>query len=169
MSCVTPIELLPCLKAINYLHLKAMDYFRPINRQTLLLWSLLLCLALLGAQEVKLHVHHLDHASNGLYAAQHAHAIDTYAANKVGYHRSSFVHDTSHDHHGDTVSEVDISSDGLLKNINNNIHSIALFFLFFTLITFVSSQLIVQRCRESKLILHQFYTISPPLRAPPQH
>ncbi len=142
-----------------------MNSFRQRNRRTLLLWSLLLCLALLFAQGVKLHVHSLDHGHDN----HHSHAI-----NEAGDHghlsKAHFTHDTSHnDHHDGVVSEVDISPDGLLKNVQNNFFAIALFALFFTLMTFVSSRQLVQYCRESKLILHSYYVLSPPLRAPPQH
>jgi len=124
-----------------------MNSFRQ-NRRALLLWSLLLCLALLSAHVVKLHVHDLD---NGHLSTVH------------------FAHDTSHEHHDKAISEVEVSPDGVLKNINNSVFAIVLSTLFFTLMALISSRQLVQRCRESKLILHSDYRLSPPLRAPPQY
>ncbi len=124
-----------------------MNSFRQ-NRRALLLWSLLLCLALLSAHVVKLHIHELD---NGHLSKAH------------------FAHDTSHEHHDKAISEVDSSPDGVLKNVNNSIFAVALFTFFFTLVTFISSRQLVQRWRENKLVLHNYYLLSPPLRAPPQY
>ncbi|MCF6336458.1 MAG: hypothetical protein L3J84_00695 [Gammaproteobacteria bacterium] len=133
------------------------------------MWALLLSLALLCAQGTKLHVHNLDHGHNNHLINDHTHDAIDKAANHSYLSKAHFTHDTSHDHHGSVVSEVDISPDGVLKNTNNSVFSIALFALFFTLITFISSRQLVQRCRESKLTLHSDYLLSPPLRAPPQH
>ena len=135
------------------------------------MWSLLLSLALLCAQGVKLHVHHLDHGHDNHPNNYHSHI---HAIDKAGDHdhlsKAHFTHDTSHnDHHDGVVSEVDISPDGVLKNANYSVFALALFALFFTLVIFVSSRQLVQRCRESKLILRSYYLLSPPLRAPPQY
>ncbi len=147
-----------------------MNSFRQIDRRTLLLWVLLLSLALLCAQGAKLHVHNLDHGQDNHHNDYHSHTHD--AIDEVVDHghlsKAHFTHDTSHnDHHDGVVSEVDVTPDGLLKNTNNNVFAIALFVLFFTLITFVSSRQSVQRCRERKLVRHSRYVLSPPLRAPP--
>ena len=144
-----------------------MNSFRQMSRQALLVWSLLLCVALLGAQGVKLHIHHLDHGSDNQHS--HSHTID-----EAGDHRhlsqAHFTHDISHDtHHDGAVSEVDISPDGILKNINSSAFAVTLSSLLLTLMIFVSSRQRVQRYRESKLILYRYYLLSPPLRAPPQY
>ncbi len=142
-----------------------MEFFRLTNKRTLLLWSLLLSLSLLCMQEAKLHVHDLDHGHHH----GHTHAIDG-AGGHAHLSKAHFAHDTSHgDHHNGVISEVDISPDGVLKNANNSPFTIALFIFFFTLLIFVSSRRLIQRCRESKLILHEYYVLSPPLRAPPQY
>ncbi len=125
-----------------------MNSFRQINRRALLLWSLLLSLALLSAHVVKLHVHDLEHGHLS---------------------KAHFAHDTSHEHHDRTISEVDTSPNGVLKNTSNSVFALALFTLFLTLMTFIPSQQLVQCCRENKLTLHSYYLLSPPLRAPPQY
>jgi len=144
-----------------------MKLFRQTNRHALLLLSLLLSVSLLCAQELGLHVHSLDHGHGDHHS--HAHAIDE-AAGHAHLSKAHFAQDTSHnDHHDGTVSEVDISPDGLLKNASNNIFAIALIAFFFVLVMFVPSRQLVRCCRESKLTLHRYYLLSPPLRAPPQH
>jgi len=149
-----------------------MTFFRLTNKPVLLLWSLLLSLSLLCAQGAKLHTHNLDHGHNDHPNDYHSHihSIIDEAGDHGHLSKAHFTHDTSHnDHHDGVISEVDISPDGLLKNANDNVFEIVLFALFFTLMIFVSSRQLVQRCRESKLILHRYYVLSPPLRAPPQH
>lgn len=144
-----------------------MEFFRRINKRTLLLWSLLLGLSLLCAQGVGLHVHNVDHGHDEHQS--HVHATDE-ADDHAHMSKAHFTHDTSHnDHHDDVASEIDVSPDGFLKNSSNNILAIALIAFFFILVLFVSSRQLVHCCRESKLILHRYYLLSPPLRAPPQH
>ncbi len=121
------------------------------------MWSFFLSLAVLCAQDVKLHSHDIQ-PHHSAEASNHAHLS-----------KAHFAHDSSHKHHNSVVFEVDITPDGVLKSLNNNVFVIALFTLFFTLMAFISSRQLVQRCRESKLILHRYYLFSPPLRAPPQY
>jgi len=144
-----------------------MEYFRRINKRTLLLWSLLLSLSLLCAQGAGLHVHSVDHGHDELQS--HIHGADE-ADDHTHMSKAHFTHDTSHnDHHDDVVSEIDVSPEGLLKNASNNIFSIALFTFFFILVMFVSSRQLIYCRREGKLILDKYYLLSPPLRAPPQY
>lgn len=147
-----------------------MNSFRQINKHTLLLWSLLACLALLSVQGVKLHAHNLDHKPSGLFPDYSFHVIVGHVANEADYHQDFLAHHMSHDHHDNGVSEIDISPDGLLKSSNNSTYSLELFAMFFVLMAlFVPQQQLVQRCRKRKLAFHRFYAVSPPLRAPPQH
>jgi len=145
-----------------------MEYFRQINRQTLLILSLLISLSLLSAQGVNLHVHSLDHGHDDHQG--HAHAIDE-ADGHSHLSKAHFTHDTSHDdHHNGVISEIDISSDGVLKKASSSIFAIALIvFLFALLVLTPSLQLIVGRWHERKLFSYRYYSLSPPLRAPPQH
>ncbi len=144
---------------------KTMRFFRQTNRRALLVLSLLLSLALLCAQEVRLHVHSLDH-NHGDHLS---HSIDD-AGGHAHLSKAHFAQDMSHsDHHDGAVADVDISPDGLLKNFNDNIFAVALIAFFFALLLFVSSRQFVHHSREGKLILHRRYVLSPPLRAPPQY
>lgn len=164
---------------LNCINCCGMNCFRQINQRSLLLWSLFLSLSLLSAQGVGLHVHNLDHGhdehpneypneSSTKYHS-HTHTIDE-ADSHNHLSKAHFSHDTSHnDHHDGTASEVDLSPDGVLKNTHSNIFAIALFAFFFTLIPVVSSGQFMQRCRDNKLTIKEYYLFSPPLRAPPQH
>ncbi len=138
-----------------------MELFRQINKRILLLWSLLLCLALVCAQGVSLHIHIFDHDE---YPHQ-AHAIDDAEHNHISKAHSAF--DTSHNN--STASDIDIDPDGMLKNTSSSISAIAFISFFFTLIVFVSSRQLVYCRKESDVLLCRYYLISPPLRAPPLH
>ena len=114
-----------------------------------------------------LHVHHLEH-DNGNHH-NHVHVID-----KLGNHghlsAAHSIHDLSHgDLHSGVLFEIDISPDGLLKNPNHSVLAIALLAFFFTIMPFFSTRQLARHYRESKLVIHRFYVLSPPLRAPPQH
>ncbi len=142
-----------------------MEFFHLANKRALLLWCFLLSLSLLCVQGVKLHVHNLDHKQHH----GHTHAIDD-AGDHAHLSKAHFAHNTSHsDHHNGVISEVDISPDGVLKNTNNSPFTLALIIFFFTLAIFVASRRLIQHCRENKLIFHEYYVLSPPLRAPPQY
>ncbi len=133
------------------------------------MWSLLLSLMLLCAQgvQLKLHVHELDHEHDNYHSHTHATGDESDHSHLSKAH---FAHDTSHDnHHDNIVSEVDITPDGFLKSASNTVFAIALFALSCILVTFIPSRQFFQRCRESKLILYNYYLFSPPLRAPPQY
>ena len=145
-----------------------MEYFRQINRQTLLILSLLILLSLLTVQGVNLHVHSLDHGHGDHQS--HVHMIDE-ADGHSHLSKAHFTHDTSHnDHHGGSISEIDISSDGVLKKASSSIFAIALIIFLLALLIFAPSrQLIVGRWHERKLFSYRYYSLSPPLRAPPQH
>lgn len=143
-----------------------MAIFRLIDKRALLLWNLLLVLLLLCAQGVKLHVHNLDHKHSEYHS--HTHAVDE-AGDHVHLSKAHSAHDTSHnDHYGGVISEIEITSDGVLKNASD-IFAIAVMVFFFTLVISLSSRQSVQRCRKNKLIFHGYYLLSPPLRAPPQY
>ena len=144
-----------------------MKFFRQINKRAWLLWSLWLFVALPGVQGAKLHVHDLDHGHNDLL--NHIHVNDE-ADDHAHLSKVHSTHDTSHnDHHEGVISEFDFSPDGVLKNADHITFAIAPFVFLFTLLMFVSSQQLIQRCRESKLVLYGYYVLSPPLRAPPPY
>lgn len=139
-----------------------MEYFRHITKRTLLRWSLLLSIALLCAQTVGLHVH-MDYGHDGL----HAHAAHE-MQDHTHLNTIHFAYDIAHDIHPDNsvATEIELYPEGLLKN-SNTVFAIALVIFFVTLV--IASVLRVWNfCgRDSKLVLHKHYTLSPPLRAPP--
>ncbi|MCF6264788.1 MAG: hypothetical protein L3J24_14540 [Xanthomonadales bacterium] len=83
--------------------------------------------------------------------------------------KAHFSHDLSHAHDNEVVSEVEVSNQGLLKNLNINSLSLAISMLFFTLMICVRSRPLIPRRRENKRIFYSYYLLSPPLRAPPSH
>ena len=143
-----------------------MECCRRIIKQTSLLWSLLLSLSLLCAQGVGLHVHSLENGHDDL---NHVHAADLFDSHSY-MGKAHLVLDTSHsDHHDSSVSEIDIKPDGVLKKAGNNIFAIALIVFLVTFLVFTSSRQLIFHQREIKLVLRKYYTLSPPLRAPPQY
>ena len=146
-----------------------MDVFRQAKKPTLLFWSLLLSLALLCAQGVKLHAHNLDHEHDNHHRYGHIHAVDEVNAHSY-LSRTPFADESSHgDHQDDVVSESNTTPARLVKSSFNNVFAIAVFAFIFTLVGFTCSRQLVQRCRERQPILKSYYLLSPPLRAPPQH
>jgi len=142
-----------------------MEYFRQINKQTLLIWSVLLSFSLLCAQEMSLHTHDLEHANE----QSHLYAIENGNDHKH-FSAAHFSHDISHDdHHNSEISEVDISPVGVLKNTKTQIFALALIVFIFILVNYYAPrQLIISR-RKSRYVIHKRYILSPSLRAPPQH
>ena len=141
-----------------------MRYFRQINRRTSIGCSLLLALLLLSGPGGKLHSHHLD-IENGSNS-DHIHSIEM-ETSKTYLSKPHFAHDLSHEHKHEVVSEVEVQNNGLLKNINNSVLALAIIMLFGSLMISTPARLLIQRRRENKLILYDYYRISPPLRAPP--
>ena len=141
-----------------------MNYFRRTNKWTLLLWSSLL-LVWLCVQGTTLHVHLLDHSHSDFHDHSHADGEDDNHVHVTKFHLS---HDASHhDHHDHVVSEIEISPEGVSKNLSAKFLVIALFALLLTTIFFNQRHIIVSRNRENALLDFGRYAISPPLRAPP--
>jgi len=141
-----------------------MNYFRQINKWTLLLWSSLL-LVWLCVQGTTLHVHLLDHSHSGHHDHSHA-AGETSDHTHVA--KLHFSHDASHhEHHENVISEVEISPEGVSKNLSAKLLTFALFAFIFTTLFFASRRTIVQRHWETSLLDLGRYIVSPPLRAPP--
>lgn len=143
-----------------------MNYFRRINKWTLLLWSSLL-LVWLCVQSTTLHVHLLDHSHNHGGLLDHNHE-----EGEVNDHthvaKLHFSHDASHDsHHDNVMSEVEISPEGVAKNLSVKLLTFALFAFLVTTLFFNQCRLIVQRNQENTPLDFERYVVSPPLRAPP--
>ncbi len=144
-----------------------MEFFRRINRQWQLLWSVLLCLLLLSPQGAALHAHPLDHGHGESVAHAHHHAGDG-AGDHTHLSRAHYAHDSSHDDfHDDVVSDIDVTPDGILKNLSGSTLVLALFVLFLLLPLSLPLLRVVQRPGEGKPSLPGRYVLSPPLRAPP--
>lgn len=146
-----------------------MNYFRQLQKPTLLLWTLYLSVAILCAQGVKLHVHGFEHEHGSSHHDQIDVGIDTGTTDHshvVGIHLSNDI--THVDHHGGVIPEVDISPDGLLKKVSSVVLTLALVAIFFTLFLPGLIRESNQYYRNTKLRLSRHYYYSPPLRAPPQ-
>lgn len=139
-----------------------MGYFRQPNKRRFIVLSLLLSLLLLSMPGAKLHVHALDHEQGD---HQNQSLVDT--SGNTYLSKAHFSHDLSHEHDHGVISEVEVSNDVLLKNININALGLAISMLFFSLMICVRSRPFIQRRRENKLIFYSYYLLSPPLRAPP--
>ncbi len=127
-----------------------MILFRQTQKQTLFLWTLLLSVALLCAQGVKLHVHNLDHDHD----QQHSHI----AAETIAEHSHlSEVHlstDISHgDNHDEVLSELDVSAYGLLKKVSNSVLTLALLVSVFALLLPAFYRQTFHRRRDKDAIL----------------
>ncbi len=141
-----------------------MEYFRQLNKRRFIVLSLLLSLLLLSMPSVKLHVHSLDHE----HAGDPGHSQSLVEKTSSAYlSKAHFTHDLSHEHNEEVISEVEVSNQGLLKNLNISSLGLAIPMLFFTLMICVRSRPFIQRRRENKLIFYSYYLLSPPLRAPP--
>ena len=121
-------------------------------------------MALLCTQSVKLHVHDLDH---GL-GQQHEHAPGDGAVEHLHLAEAHLSIDTSHaDHHGEVVSEIDLSPDVLLKNISVSQLTLAIFAILLILPPHRMYRHSSHRRRKDFTVLMWRYHLSPPLRAPP--
>lgn len=139
-----------------------MILFRQTKKRNLFLWALLLSIALLCAQGVKLHVHSLDHDQ------QHSHIATEAAAEHSHLSEAHLSTDVSHsDHHDEVVSELDVSSHGLLKKVSSSVLTLALLVTMFALLLPAFYRQTFHRRRDIDTILPWRYHLSPPLRAPP--
>jgi len=139
-----------------------MNYFRQTSKRTLFLWTLLLSIALLCAQGIKLHAHSLDHDPGRGHigfqsTADHSHLSKVHLSTNI----------THEDHHDEVTSEVDISLYGFMKKVSNGLLTLALFVTLFTLLYTGFYRKTFYR-RSNKIVLIPWrYVNSPPLRAPP--
>lgn len=105
------------------------------------------------------HDEYLDHSHLSSEASDHSHMSKPHLSN-----------DTFHNDHSDeSVTEIDVTPDGVLKNLSNNIIALALFALLLILVLPVTSHQVRHRAHKDQSSLYHYYLISPPLRAPPHH
>ena len=152
-----------------------MIIFNQITKPALYLFTLILSVAILCAQGVRLHIHSLAQEHNH-ELQQHSHnshtAAETPIKNSQALHsHQSKIHpvsDISHsDHHDEMISELDASPDGFLTKVNSNLLILALLSSLFTLLLVNFYQKILLRYREETVIFPRRFLFSPPLRAPP--
>lgn len=148
---------------IDTTRLPTMLNLRKLNKSVLFAWVILLCLALLCAQEVKLHTHNLGHD----HVQEHSHiSVDTSTEHShlTPAHLSI---DSSHaDHHDKLVSETDITPDTVLKNISSKTIMLAIFFFILSLLLPGYYRLSFWR-RKNDTVFSKPYKLLPLLRAPP--
>lgn len=141
-----------------------MRFFRETKKRTLYLWTILLSLALLCAQGVKLHTHDLDHNHD----QQHGHTPSEAAVEHSHLSEAHLSTDVSHDdHHDEMTSELDANPNGLLKKVSNSVLTLALLATVFILLFPGFYQQIFHRRRGKAIFIPWRYLLSPPLRAPP--
>jgi hypothetical protein len=140
-----------------------MIFPQRMHKRTLFLWVLLLSIALLCAQGVKLHVHNFGHDHEQRHsippelATEHLH--------QAGIHLTT---DMSHaDHHDEEVSEQGINLQALLKKISNYAPMLAMFVIALTFFLHSFKVLILHTRRDRDVTITRRYILSPPLRAPP--
>jgi hypothetical protein len=133
------------------------DFLNNLNKSRMC-WVLLLSLALLCAQGLKLHSHHIDHThTTSESAIQHTHASE--------FHLSV---DVSHaGHHHEAVSELDLGLNALPQK--NSVKVLTLAFLVTILVLYLSSTYLLscsrRRSRQVNVVWRCHFF--PPLRAPP--
>lgn len=141
-----------------------MKYLRKTKKSTLSLWALLLSLALLCAQGVKLHVHSLSH--------EHHNHHDHQGQLSEGDHTHiSIAHlslDNSHsDYHDQVIYESDACPDCLLTKISTKVPLTALVSVLFILLLIGVYRLAYERRRDNNFLFSCWFYFTPPLRAPP--
>jgi len=143
-----------------------MTYLHRLRKHNSTLWILLLSVALLCVQSVKLHVHTLGHEHS-----QQQDAISTQLDTVTQHSHLSDAHlatNTAHDaHHDELTSELDVSSDGFLKKLSNTLLIVALITTL-VLLLFQGIGLHPYHRRDNhNATVTLRYLLSPPLRAPP--
>ncbi len=146
--------------------------FRKIKKETLFPWAILLSMAILCAQCVKLHVHDTNHDFGQQHGPLTANDVEGEAVGEVeGHSHLTVAHlsaDTSHaDHHDEVLSEVDASPDVFLNKVANNIPVLALLAGILILCLLAIYRYPIHRRRHNDALSFWRYYHSPPLRAPP--
>lgn len=141
-----------------------MNHFRQMKKSTLLIWTLLLALAILCAQGVKLHVHNFGHDHEQQFSSispevvtEHSHLSDIHLTTDISHA----------DHHDEVISEQNASPQALLKQISSYGSMLAIFVITFILILYSAYVVTVHRRFDINIAIARRYILSPPLRAPP--
>ncbi len=143
-----------------------MIFVRKIKPVTSILWVLLISMTLICAQGTKLHVHYLD--------CQHDTSIGllTITEDNHGHAQHGKIHLAANgsydDHSEEGTTELDVSPQGLLKNLSSVLSLLLVITSFFMLLLPEFTRLFLRHNRDSCSIAFWRYVLSPPLRAPPQ-
>ena len=141
-----------------------MRIFQKISKSALAIWVISFSVALLSAQNLKLHTHNLDHD----HVQGHEHISIEETHDHLHLADAHFSIDISHaDHHDEVVSEVKVSPDGLMKNDFSKVLTLALLAVLLVLLLPSLFQSIFYRW-HNEFIFTRRYQHSPPLRAPPR-
>lgn len=150
-----------------------MEIFRKTKKSTLYLWVILLSVALLCAQGVKLHVHNLDHDHEHIHGHENV-SVDGENIHNVNEHTHlSIAHlstDISHvDHHDEVLAESDACPECLLNKITGKVPFMALLAVLFTLVlSGLYRYTFSRRIDDEKPGSFRRYHLTPVLRAPPR-
>lgn len=138
-----------------------MGSLRKTKKSTLYLWVILLSVALLGSQGLKMHVHDIGHDHHN-----HSDQITVVEHNHMSIAHLSL--DDSHgDHHDKVIYETDACPHCLLTKIFNNIPLTALISLLFISLLFGISRQTYFRHVDEHYIQTRWPHFTPLLRAPP--
>ena len=144
-----------------------MNSFRPHNSSTVFIWIALLSVALLVTQNLKFHVHTMDH--DPVQSDHHASTIATPAEHE----HTDLMHlsiDASHaDHHDSVIVETDANLDRIFQQLTSKASPIDL--LALCLVLFILFRQIFQRStirHACSVLPRQRFHLIPPLRAPPR-
>ena len=143
-----------------------LQYLRKTSKSTLHLWVVLLALALLCAQGVKLHVHALDHDHH--QHDHHTHKNELLASDHSHVSIAHLSLDNSHsDHHDKVIYESDACPDCLLTKVSSKLPLAALLAVLFTLLLMGVCRLAFVQRRDIFVFFSRRCHFTPPLRAPP--
>lgn len=141
-----------------------MESFRKTKKSTLYLWVILLSVALLGSQGLKLHVHDIGHDQHDHHS--HSDQIAVAEHNHVSIAHLSL--DDSHgDHHDKVIYESDACPDCLQTKISNDIPLTALISLLYFLLLFGINRHTYIRQQGDDNFKARWRHFTPLLRAPP--
>ena len=141
-----------------------MKFLRKTTKSTQCLWVVLLSLALLCAQGVKLHVHSLGHDHHN----HHDHEDSLLAGDHTHVSTAHLSLDDSHGkYHDQVIYESKACPDCLLTKIFNNVPLTALLSVLFMLLLIGVYRRTDELRRDDNIIFTHCFHLIPPLRAPP--
>lgn len=142
-----------------------MQNFRKTNRPILYLWAITLCISLLFAQNLKLHIHDIGHE----HVAEHQHQSIGAAVEHRHISKIHFSSDGSHaDQHATLTYETELSpASAILKNVTAKVFILALLTAVVTLLITAIYPYRLRPVYREHFPTARRYQLYPPLRAPP--